>query len=210
MRVELTTELAAYWRVLEEHRPKRARELVAEFAGGGSPPICCMVQRTNTLDALMGLAVAAARPRVVIENGRERCLTADECVPLLSGCAEAGRASDPVLVERLGRLAFERRVIAFDDPLGVYLTGVEHARLRTPDGDAVPAEWFTFSRGVEPRFQRMTIEVPRGAGFVVDDLVDVATEQRIRHGGQIAELVQVAVFLGVSDPGRAEEPSIVI
>ncbi len=33
----------------------------------------------------------------------------------------------------------------------------------------------------------------------VSDLVDVATEQPIRHGGQVAELVQVAVVLRVSD-----------
>jgi hypothetical protein len=30
--------------------------------------------------------------------------------------------------------------------------------------------------------------------------VDVATEQPIRHGGQVADLVQVALVLRVSDP----------
>lgn len=244
VRVELTTELAAYWRFLAAYQPRRALELAAGFAGvDRAPPsalfgsfdplapsatpherrraftaasawndgrraICFMVQPTNTLEALLALAVVATRRRTVEDAafGHDRCLTASEAIPLLEGCAQAGRASDPLLVERLGRLAFEERLVCFDDPIGVYLQGVEHARLRTPDGGAVPPDWFAFGRGVSPghsgdgraRYQRLTVEVPEEAGFAVGELVDIATEQPIRHGGQIAELVQVAVVIGAS------------
>lgn len=254
-RVELTTELAAYWRVLAAHEPARALATIAAFAGeaavapeavyadcdpfaegvtperrerafaaamlaphGRSPyntgvrAICCMVQRTNTLEALVDLAVAAGRLRELEDppgGEQRRCLTATEAIPLLREAAQLARGSDPVLVERLGRLAYERRAVAFDDPPGVYIQGVEHTRLRQPDGTPVPAAWFRLERGRaapdshdgRSRHQRLVLEVPADAGHTVGDLVDVATEERVRYGGQIAELVQLVVLLRVSAAG---------
>jgi len=252
-RVEFTTELSDYWRVLAAFDPQRTLDLVASFAGqpsvdpqavyrgcdpfsssstpeereaafagamltdedpspynDGRTAITCMAQRTNTLRALVQLVFVATNPRVVQDplSGRIRCLTCDEAIPLMDGAAQAGRASDPVLVERLIRLAYEGRFVAFDDPLGVYIQSVESTRLRTPDDEPVPGDWFTFERGKtasqttdgRPRWQRVTFEPPDDSGLHVSDLVDVATEQPIRHGGQVADLVQVALVLRVSDP----------
>lgn len=250
-RVELTTELSDYWRVLAAHEPQRALDLVAEFAGDrvdpaavyrdcdpfdpattpeqreaafeaamlsdddpspyndGTAAITCMVQRSNTLAALAALVLVATEPRVMrdLASGKLRCLTCDECIPLVGEAAQAGRLSDPVLVERVSRLAFEGRLAALDDPVGVYIQGVEHTRLRTPFGEVVPPAWFTFDRGSgpaanddgRPRWQRLTLEAPAPSGLRISDLVDVATEQPIQYGGQIADLVQVAVVLRVSD-----------
>jgi hypothetical protein len=177
----------------------------------GSEGICFMWHPSNDLSSLLSLAAAATRRSVVRDPvaGHRRCATAAETIPFLGGHAVAGRESDPVLVERLGRLAFERRKVALDEPIGVYVRGVEHSRLRTPDGSAVPVEWFSRSRGVgadaagdqRSRCQRLVLEVPAGEGFVVGDLVDVATEERVRHGSQIAELVRVGLFLRVSRAG---------
>jgi hypothetical protein len=63
----------------------------------------------------------------------------------------------------------------------------------------VPGEWFTTSRGG----RRLVFEVPASAGFAAGDLVDAATERRIRHGAQIAELVQLRLPLRASAPGAA-------
>ncbi len=242
-RVELTTELRDYWRVLAAHAPDRTIDLVGELTGrtvgpkavyGISAPaaldpaergraftatmiakrnplndgrrgICFMSHGSNDLGSLVALAAAAATPCVVRDRAtrRSRCATAAEAIPLLGGAAVAGRASDPVLVERLGRLAFERRLVALDDPVGVYVQGVEHTRLRTPDGSPAPPEWFAASRGVAGRHQRLVLEVPAGEGFRVGDLVDAATEQPIRHGAQIAELVQLRVLFRISAAGVA-------
>ena len=172
-----------------------------------------MSHRSSDLRALVAIVAAAAMPCVLRDpvSGRTRCATAGEVIPLLGRAAVAGRASDPALVERLGRLAFERRLVALDDPVGVYVQGVEHTRLRTPDGSPVPPEWFAASRGLSaaaapdgrPRHQRLVLEVPAGEGFAVSDLVDAATERPIRHGAQIAELVQLRVLLRMSAAGRA-------
>jgi hypothetical protein len=250
-RVELTTELRDYWRVLAAHEPERTVELVGELTGravrprdvyGISAPagrdpaerekafaatmvarpnplndgrsgICFMSHRGNDLRSLVTLVAVAAIPCVVRDaaGGRARCATASEAIPLLGRAAVAGRASDPVIVERVGRLAFERRLVAFDDPVGVYIQGVEHTRLRTPDGSPLPPEWFAASRGTSAgaspdgraRHQRLVLEVPAGEGFAVSDLVDVATERPIGHGAQVAELVQLRALLRMSAPGVA-------
>lgn len=175
----------------------------------GAKAICCMVQATNTLRDLLRLTVGAAQPRAVNDEvtGRLRRMTAAEAIPLVHA-AVLGRSSDPVLVERLERLAYEGRRIGFDDPLGVYIQGFEHGRLRQPDGTPVPAEWFRFSRGLgpdeapdsRPRYQRLVFEVPDGEGCV-GELIDIATEKPLRYGGQVAELVQLAVFLRISEAG---------
>ena len=234
-RVELTTELRDYWRVLAAHEPARTLALAAELArrrvrpqevyglrdplaagpderadgfdttmpaaplNDGRDAICFMSHPSNDLVSLVRIAAAATRPLVVrdADTGELRPATADEAIPHLGDSAVAGRTSDPVIVERLGRLAYEGRRVALNDPVGVYIEGVEHTRLRTPHGSPVPADWFTASRGG----QRLVLEVPASKRFAVSDLVDVATEEPVSHGGQIAELVQLRVLLRVSDPG---------
>jgi hypothetical protein len=246
-RVELTTELRDYWRVLAAREPERTLELVGELTGrrveseevyGGPVPaapesreeafvatmirasnplndgragILFMRHRDNSLRALFKIAAAAASPCVLNDDvtGRSRCATAFETIPLLEEAAIAGRASDPVIVERLGRLAFEGRRIAFDNPLGLYMEGVEHTRLRTPDDGEVPSEWFVASRGLtaeesadgHPRTQRLVVEVPGDCGFSLGELRDVTTERTLQHGGQVAELTQVRLLLRASGAG---------
>jgi hypothetical protein len=207
-RVELTTELRDWWRVLVEHEPERAVDAVGELTGRAIAPrglrrlgrlndgrdgICFMTHRDNDLAALAKLAAAAAVPCRV--DGRRA--TASEVIPLLDDAAMAGRASDPAMVEALGRLAYERRLVALADPPGVELAGVEHTRLLTPSGETVPREWFTASRSG----RRLVFEVPAGEGFAVGDLVDAASEGPIAHGAQVAELVQVRVLFRASEPG---------
>jgi hypothetical protein len=194
---------------------ERAGAFAKEMLGqGGSAynngvrAICCMRQPSNTLGALMCLAVAAARPRLVRDPRTKelRPGNAAEIVPLLKGAAEIGRNSDPVIVEHLGRLASEARLIGFDGPPAVHVGGVQHDRLAGPDGAAIPEAWFSVERltnaGAEPTLgQRLTFEVPVGEGFLVGDLTDIATGQPITVGAQLAELVQLVLYLRASDKG---------
>lgn len=185
---------------------------------------CGCVQPTNTLAALTAL-VAAALTTWSYEDGDgavSRCVAAEDVLPLLRGLAVPGRTSDPLIAERVARLAWGGRVVALDHPVGVYLSGFQHGRLRTPDGDLVPPEWLRLSRGTPAseeadgvqRWQRGVLEVPDGLGFDLNDLVNVATEARLAFGGQVAELLQVAVHLRVTErnalppePRPAPEPA---
>lgn len=185
----------------------------------GGKAICCMIHPTNTLAALASLVREALRTWTVpgCDGTSRRCLSADDVIPLMHGAAVPGRASDPVLTERLTRLAWDGRLVAYDDPVGVYVQGVEYTRLRTPRGEPVPSEWFVFSRGMHgrdapdgrARWQRVVFEVPNEEGFSVGDLVDVATECPLLYGGQVAELVQVAFHMRASESGvLPPEPAV--
>jgi hypothetical protein len=180
----------------------------------GRKAICCMRQQSNSLFSAAALAAAALTPRLVADaaDGRLRSPRCDEAVPLFwSGVAQLGRASDPLLVERLAGLAVEGRAVAFDVPLGIYIQSVAVERLRTPDGAVVTSDWLRYSRGrVGPdgrhHFQRLCFEAPPDSDYCVSDLTDVATERRIAFGGEIADLVTVALFFRVSAKGAAAVP----
>lgn len=265
-RIEMTTELGDYWKVLAGHQPEEMLNLVAKFASeetidpqavyggldpfgpgvdptqrslafaatmlaeGGQPvaspynngqrAICCVVERSNTLEALINLAAASAGPHVVVDSVTKdlRPMSGSEAIQVIrEGAAQDCRDSDPVVVERVVRLATEGRLIAFDDPIGVYIRGVEHRQLIAPDGSDVPAEWFELSRGIGPdkaadgrsRYQRLAFEVPEGTGFALADLRQRGTGDRITHGAQFAELVTLGVYLRTSAAGAvavAPEP----
>lgn len=185
----------------------------------GQRGICCMAHRTNTLGALIELVARSAFLFVVREVPSEdvRCATAAEAIPRIWDGAQAGRNSDPVLVERLVRLAFEGRLVALAEPIGIYVTGIEHTRLRLPDGSEVPSSWFTPEPGAIAPYltdgrsghQRVVFEVPPDETLSVGELIDAATEQPIRHGGQIADLVQLGVPMKTSAPGIVDaEPEL--
>lgn len=175
----------------------------------GRTAICCMRQQSNSLFSAAALAAASLTPRVVADpiDGRRRAPRCDEAVSLFwRGVAQLGRASDPLLVERLAQLALEGRAVAFDAPVGIYIQSVALQRLRTPDRKVPGREWLQFGRGGtgtdgQSRFQRLIFKAPPNSEYCVSDLVDVATERPIAYGGEIADLLNLAVFFRVSRPG---------
>jgi hypothetical protein len=179
----------------------------------GTDALCCLIHSDNTLAALVDLVLSAARPLLVedVLTGRTRYPSGSEAIRELNAAARDGRNSDPLIVERVTRLATERRAIGIDDPVGIVIRSVEHHELAQPDGTDVPASWFTFSRGVTaeeapdglPRHQRLTFALAPDADFALSDLVVRRTGERLRHGGQLAALVQLTVYLRTGLPGSA-------
>jgi len=190
------------------------REDTSDLAGlspynSGLKAICCMIQPTNTLGALINLVAAAAEPHVVTDavSHEARFMSGSEAIEVIRrGAAQDCRNSDPVVVERVVRLASEGRLIALDDPIGVYIQGVEHGQLLQPDGSPVPIDWFTFGRGLaadrapdgRPRHQRLTLAVPPDEGFGLSDLTQSFTGKPITGGAQVAELVKLGVHIRTS------------
>jgi len=169
----------------------------------GAQGIVCMVHPDNSMTALLRLAVAACTPFEVTDSddGPFRSATCLELAPRLKSAAQLGRASDPLIVERLARLAFEGRRVSLDFPAPLSITGIESSRLRTPSGKPVPPNWFRLSRPMRPdrpqapRHQRVSLQVPQEERFCVSDLTDVATGEAVASGGQVADLVQISLHL---------------
>jgi hypothetical protein len=192
--------------------PTTARDVDARVAmasvsrfNDGRAALCCMIQPSNTLHALVSLVASAARPHLVTDSvtGRTRFPSGSEAIVALGAAAQDGRNSDPVLVERIVRFVTEGRSIGLDDPLGIYVHDLQRHELAQPGGEDVPAEWVELSRGVgaddaddgRSRYQRLKLELPHDADFALSDLVIRRTGERLRFGGQIAELVELAVYV---------------
>jgi hypothetical protein len=168
-----------------------------------------MIEGSNTLSALINLVAAAGEPHLVTDplSGETRFVSGSEAIQVIrDGAAQDCRNSDPVVVERVVRLASEGRLIAFDDPIGVYIQGVQNQQLLQPDGSEVPSEWFDLGRGLgsdeasdqRPRHQRLVFQVPDDLDFSLADLTQRTTNEPIRHGAQVAELVQLGVYVRTS------------
>lgn len=105
------------------------------------------------------------------------------------------------------RLATEGRLIRFDNPIGIYIAAVQSQDLLDPDGQPIPDEWVERTRQGPPladglaRHQRLTLEVPGDAGFKLSDVVSRRSGEKIRWGAQVAELVELAVYVRVGEPG---------
>jgi hypothetical protein len=183
----------------------------------GLTAITCLSHGDNTLAALINLVAASVRPMLVHDpaSGELRFPSGSEAITRLPpGVAQDCRNADPLVVERIVRLATEGRLIRFDNPIGVYIFGVQHHELLTPADEPVPREWFRRSRGVDAvdagdglaRHQRIEFEVPPTEGFQLSDLRSRRTGRAIRWGAEIAELLQLGVYVRVSgkDATRVE------
>jgi hypothetical protein len=199
---------------------RKAAFIEAMLPRGGSTPwseynngkraICFMSQGANTLGALIGLVAAAAFPLGAADavTGGIRKLTGPEAIATGTQAAQSCRNSDPTVVGATIGLAWEGHLFALDDPIGIYIQSVDHARLRMPDGSPVGMEWFTFQRGSRPdgsdpqeRSQRLVMQAPAGTELSISDLVDSQTDERVQYGGQVADLVKLAAHVRVSGPG---------
>ena len=179
----------------------------------GERAITCLSRGDNSLSALVKLVVASAVPLLIRdrEDGELRFPSGGEAIPVLveqvEGAAQDCRASDPLIAERIVRVATEGRPIRFDDPIGVYIDAVQHQDLLGPDGQPIPDEWVTRTRQGTPlpdglpRHQRVTLEVPNEEGFKLSDVTSRRTGEKIQWGAQLAELVELAAYVRVGAAG---------
>ncbi len=190
-------------------RDKKWRGRPGPF-NNGERAITCLSRSDNSLLALVNLVVASAVPLRIRdrEDGELRFPSGSEAIPeLAEGAAQDCRASDPLVAERIVRLATEGRLIRFDDPIGIYIAAVQSQDLLDPGGQPIPDEWVERRRQGPPladglaRHQRLTLDVPKEAGFKLSDLVSRRTGEKIRLGAQVAELVELAVYIRVGEAG---------
>lgn len=203
-----------------EQRSKAFRAQMLAANGGFEPTVLsalnngrraltCMAHQANTLASIVRLGVGAGRGYAVkdAETGRPRYASGSEAILGLKLDCVDRRNSDPLIAERLVRLVTDGHSVRLADPVGVYIHDVQKHELARPDGGEVPAEWFTYSRGMllpdgATRYQRLTFQVPSDLPFTLHDLVVRRTGEHLRFGGQMAELVQLGLAITASATGR--------
>lgn len=168
----------------------------------GEKAIAFMAKPVNTISAAIQLAAWAAKPYVKMIDGQRIPLTGREAINFTDQAAQDCRDSDPTIVGTVINLASSKRKISLNDPVGLYISNVNHKRLLLPDqSDSIPADWIDLQRGSRPTMeggqemsQRLVMEVPSEMGFVLGDIIDADTGRSIEYGGQIAKLVTIALY----------------
>ena len=174
----------------------------------GQKAIAFLSKPISSLNAAVALFVTAAIPYGKRVGGNDVALDGAEMIASTNQAAVDCRNSDPNMVGRMNEIVWDGRAVAFDDPVGVYIRSFAHTDLLDPDGNRIPEEWVEFQRGSRPRggvgqerSQRLVIEVPPSAGFVLEDLVNADTNENIRFGYQIAELTKLSCYFRTSEAG---------
>lgn len=208
--VDITTELPDYWNFLATRLSRAAFTAIYRawanpaateadlFSGPGGSynPLnpfnttrgtMHMINGINNLPAALGLIWEATRWRF---RGTE--------VVDVQDCGLGGpHHADPTVIAHFNRLAREGRLITLEDPVGLYILGVDTDGWKTPDGSP-PEDLVQYVRGTPP--VRARVAVPPGRGFSLSE-VTIGGEP-IRWGSQIAERTTVAVIASVSPPGK--------
>ena len=183
----------------------------------GQKAIAFLSKPVSSLNAAVALFATAAIPYGKRVDANEVALDGAEAIASTEQAAIDCRNSDPNMVGRMNRIVWDGRAVAFDDPVGVYIRSFAHTDLLDPEGSPIPQEWVEFQRGSRPRdgigqerSQRLVIEVPSSAGFVLEDLVNADTNENIRYGYQIAELTKLSCYFRTSGAGAVNAPRNIV
>lgn len=184
--------------------PGTTLEVVSSPYNNGQKALTFMADYPNTLGAAVSLAGAAAVPLAKHTAAGVAPLTGREAIQNNTGqAAQDCRDSDPTIVGAIIALANEQRKIALFERPGLYIGDVDHRGILLPDeSESIPREWFTFSRGREmtvngisiPLWQRLRLAVPDGEGFLLDELVDADTGDKLLYGAVVARKITVNLY----------------
>lgn len=130
----------------------------------------------------------------------------------LINCAQYGdpnRQSDPKIGHAINTFARENRFISLENPVGLYMSGVDWNGWETPD-NSDPGTYWTVLRGSQSDdpnqsyIVRAEYAVPPDKGFTVSDIT--IGGEPISFGGQIAACINVRVAVMVSEPSQLPAP----
>ncbi|NRR30593.1 hypothetical protein HSX11_10370 [Oxalobacteraceae bacterium] len=169
-----------------------------------------MQQPNNTLGAQVNIVSIACLLRM---NSLGKPLTDAQGLIHCGAYGDGARQSDPSIGAAINGLARENRFITLENPVGLYMAGINWAGWKTPDGKPARDYW-TVLRGSEDVndpaksfIVRARYEVPSHLNYTVSD-IKIGGEA-IEFGGQIAAQLDVRVAVLVSEPAQVAAPRVI-
>lgn len=165
-----------------------------------NPGIVHLSHRANSLGAEVNLAGVSGIARFKADGSQ---MDASDPEKLLC-CNQGGnpnRNSDPLISAEAYKVVLTKSTYTLANPVGLYIAGVADGLLLPDNNTAVPREWWKVVRGRDlwdeknSRVLRLELEVPEKEKFVVGDLI--AGGNQVKYAGQIAELLNVHLFVTV-------------
>jgi hypothetical protein len=157
-------------------------------------------QRNNTLGAEINISAQATILRAD-QNGQ--LITDADALIQCAKFGQPGRASDPTIGDHVNSLARDGYRITLQNPIGLYMAGINTAGFVTPNGNDAQ-QYFKILRGTAGVTVRAVFEVPVSEGFSVGDIT--INGQAIRYGGQIAEHITMKLTGLAFGKGQIQNP----
>jgi hypothetical protein len=157
-------------------------------------------QRNNTLGAEINIAAQATILRAD-QNGQ--LITDADTLIQCAKFGQPGRASDPTIGDHVNSLARDGYSITLQNPVGLYMAGINTAGFVTPNGSDAQ-QYFKILRGAGGMTVRAVFEVPVSEGFSVGDIT--IDGQPIQFGGQIAEHITMKLTGLAFGKGQIQNP----
>jgi hypothetical protein len=166
-----------------------------------------MQQENNTLGAEVNIAARSAILRKDTETGTLKTGAAE--LIACGGYGEHERQSDPSIGAAVNRAVQENRFITLQNPVGLYMTGLDTAGWVTPDGTDPATFWRTVrgQAGANPetaRIVRAEFAVPARLGYTVSDIKIGGIS--INFGADIAAHIGMRLGVTVSPPATGPAP----
>ena len=139
-------------------------------------------QRNNTLSAEINIAAQAT----ILRQQNGQVLTDPDALIRCAQYGQPGRASDPKIGAEVNSLARQGFAISLQDPIGLYIDGLDTTGWSTPDGTPA-AQFWKVVRGGAGTAVRAVFEVPSTAAYTVGDIK--IGGQPLEFGGQLAEQI---------------------
>lgn len=222
VRVTFTSEVREHWEHMAERGKDRVIDLYREFVDPNVGEadlfdgdqyllendhnnstvgrLAHLIQGNNNLFAAIDLV---ARATILRENVTGAPVTHKQELVVCAKLGDPFRNSDPNIAAAVNDAARSGAEIAFADPPGLYLDGIETAGFRTPDGTDAATFW-RIERGTPEHTVRASFAVPDGLGYNVGDIE--FNGRKIRFGAQLADRVRVRVGVIVNPAGHQPQP----
>jgi hypothetical protein len=154
-----------------------------------------IVHLTHPANSLQAELVLAGDGTVLRRNDAGQPVIDDAALICCAQYGDPNRASDPTIGGRVNALVRSGLAVTLDDPVGLYISGIDLAGVETPD--STPELWFrplrpTTPQGPRPMILRAEFAPPEGSGLSMAD-VTVGGEP-LRFGGQLAELLTMVIY----------------
>jgi hypothetical protein len=165
-----------------------------------------MQQPNNTLGAQVNIVSRSSVRRV---NRLGAPITDSLGLIRCGGYGDPNRQSDPTIGHAINTFAGENRFITIENPVGLYMSGVDWNGWTTPD-HADPQAFWTVLRGTQAAdpnqsyIVRARLAVTSNHAYTVSD-IKIGGEP-IEFGAQVAARINVRVAVMVSDPVALPPP----
>lgn len=170
-----------------------------------------MTHPINGLDDLLYIVMFGAKPYARRVGNQLQPATRNQIFRAFGVEHLACRHADPAAAMGAHAQVFNGRMVAFANPLGVYIATFTKD-VFTYQGQALPDGWVRFSRGQQGTFQRLEFGPPDSHAAFLDDIESevAGVPQPVTGGYQVVQQMEVGPIVLLGPPSQVGAQEYVV